>query len=65
MDLKNLVQFLKYYIFGKNYNNYLNDFLNILKSEDENEKEQDKHNKNKQSRIKNSGRLKNRRSMKR
>jgi hypothetical protein len=52
MDLKNLVQFLKYYTFGKNYNNYLNDLLNILKSEDENEKEQENHNKNKQSGIK-------------
>ena len=48
MDLKNLVQFLKFFNFGKNDN----DLLNILKSDDENEKEQEKHNKNKQSGIK-------------
>jgi Ca2+-binding EF-hand superfamily protein len=52
MDLKDLVQFLKYYIFGQNDNNYLNDLLNILKSEDEKEKEQEKYNKNKQSGFK-------------
>jgi uncharacterized protein YqhQ len=52
MDLKNLVQFLKFFNFGKNDNNYLKDLLNILKSDDENEKEQKKHNKNKQSGIK-------------
>ena len=52
MDLKDLVQFLKYYTFGQNDNNYLNDLLNILKSEDEKEKDQEKYNKNKQSGFK-------------
>ena len=39
MDLKDLVQFLKYYTFGQNDNNYLNDLLNILKREEEEEKD--------------------------
>ena len=62
MDLKNLVQFLKYYTFGQNDNNYLKD-LSIY------QEGKIKMRKNNIIRInsmksKNSDRLKNRRSMK-
>ena len=45
MNLKELIRFLKFYNFGQNNNNYLNDLINILKDEEEKEK----YNRNKMS----------------